>query len=428
MPDASALYPQPPQQQQGALSDPSKLMGFIQAAQAAKIFTARQAIGRAWQNNLNPDGSLNVQGAAQEIKNNPDAGILAPEAYSNVLAQHGQMIANDTAAFDQFAKQNGFAQQWLAARANQPNVTAEDLNNDAASLSRNTDPRALPSSVINSVIDNIKNDPGGIHGGLLNLRNRVIGAAGATQPIEGPPQAGTGAKTTIPLGATGYGPGGQQSGIPGQIVTGLPPGSGESALAMQEDLKRAGTYSSDIYPLNKALEFAQKLGPGGMGPGTQGRQAFESYVYSLMPQLVPEAMQEKIKNYAQLEKYLTNVTQNQAQNFGVHTDAGLATSATGSPNVHINDLAGVDLIKARIGLRNMEQAQIIQATKAGPQNYTAEKARIAGQQDPRAYMLHTKTPEEIDALDKSLKGSERAKFNASLEAAKSAGILTEPGQ
>ena len=440
MPDISALYPQPQPPQNGALlSDPSKLYGFIAAAQAAKMFAAKQALGRAYQNNLNPDGTPNLPGVAQDLKNDPSAGIMMPEATNNILAQHGQMIANDTASFDQYAKQSGFVQNWLASRVNQPNLTADDIHNDAATLARNTDPKALPSQVINSVADSIINDPGGIRAGILNARNRIMGAVSATTPIPGPPTA-SGATRTIPLGATGYPQTGE---IPGQIITENPPGTQQSTELMQADAARAGNFGQEIFPWQQALQKIQALGPGGLGPGTKGRQDFESFLYAAAPGLstMLGVNPQKIQNYAEAEKYLTNATQQRAAGFGSHTDMQLATALSGSPNVHINDLAAEDVTKAAIALRRMEHAQYTMNSGAivndpisgaqkpgGAVNYATNKAAWAATQDPRAYAIDMMTPEQVANLQKTLKGAERAKFNASLKAAISSGVITPPGQ
>jgi len=192
---------------------------------------------------------------------------------------------------------------------------------------------------------------------------------------------------------------------------------------MQADLARESSYGQDIVPLTKALALAQKLGPGGMAPGSKGRQDFESFMYGLAPQLVPAAMQDKIKNYAELEKYLTNNASQRAQNLGPHTNEGLATAVTGSPNVHINDLAGIDLIKVQLALRKMEHAQVLQAAQGGGPNYTANKSGMAPQFDPRAFAIDTMSPDEIQKLQTTLKGPERARFNRSLKAAIDAGVI-----
>ena len=136
---------------------------------------------------------------------------------------------------------------------------------------------------------------------------------------------------------------------------------------------------------------------------------------------------EKISNYSEVEKYLTQGLQGRAANFGAHTDMQLATTASGSPNVHITDLAGVPLIKATIAMRRMEQAQILENSKFGGPQYTDEAGKWAVRQDPRAYMLDMLPPEQVKQLQTTLKGPERARFNASLRAAIRSGVVTPPG-
>jgi len=213
----------------------------------------------------------------------------------------------------------------------------------------------------------------------------------------------------------------------GPSVAFTPPlGAQESSNVMQADLARAGTFSDDLYPLNQALDLAKKLGPGGMGPGSKGRQEFESFLYGLAPSLVPPEMRDKIKTYAELEKYLINNASQRAQNLGPHTNDGLAAATTGSPNVHINDLAGVDLIKAQIGLRRMEHVRTLENSKKGPVAYLGEKSKWGVNQDPRAYMIDMMTPEQVKKLHDSLKGEDRKRFNNSLRAAIESGVVAAP--
>ena len=144
--------------------------------------------------------------------------------------------------------------------------------------------------------------------------------------------------------------------------------------------------------------------------------------------MVPQQELDKIKDYADLQKYLTNAMQQRANNLGPHTNEGLSTMATGSPNVNINDMSVDELIKANIGLRRAEQAQILDSAKAGPVNYTTQKANIAGRQDISAFGIDMMSPGQISSLQKTLKGTARANFNKSLQSAISNGLITPPGQ
>jgi hypothetical protein len=322
------------------------------------------------------------------------------------LQKQQQEIENATSRFKLQVGQNQFLRDGIGSLAGKGTaLSKKDVIDFIVAASRNTN---IPSSVLSTYVDGVPDDPKQLAAHVRNLQNIAIGSAGTAGRVQGPPGP-QGEATTAPLGAVNYGG--------GAMPVGLPPGSEASAGVMQADLQRAGNFKSDIFPLERSLDLAQKLGPGGMAPGSKQRQDFESYVYGLMPSLVPQGMQDKIKNYAELEKYLVNNASQRAQNLGPHTNDGLAAAVTGSPNVHINDLAGVDLIKAQIMLRRMEHAQTLQAARKGPANYTAEKAKFGTSQDPDAYGLDLKTPEQIRALDKSLKGPARIKFNRSLATA-----------
>ena len=423
MPDASALYPQPPappEPSSSLMSDPLRALSALGQINSLLEFSGRRAAAGALQNAINPDGSIDRGRLMEGLKNSP---IVTPGAMTDALTAHNVLIQNDTAQFEQWAKQSDYARQNFAARLNQKTpITAEQVRHDQASMSTNADPRALPSSVIANMADSILNDPAGVNQAYRNMGARVMGPAAALTPAPAPPTAG-GVEQKQPLIQFGQAPapGGAPAGS--AVPVGNPPGTEESSKFMQEELRRQGNFGQEIYPLQRALELAQKLGPGGMAPGSKGRQDFESFIYGLAPELVPAGMQDKIKNYAELEKYLTQNMSMRANNLGPHTNEGLATAVTGSPSVHINDLAGVDLIKAGIMLRRMEYAQVQQAAKSGPVQYAQKKAQFAPTQDPRAYGIDLASPDQIQQWQKSLKGKERDRFNLSLRSAIDSGVV-----
>ena len=361
--------------------------------------------------NLQSGGGLGKLGPADilNLANEANKLSLFP------LQKQRQEIENATAQFGLQAGQNQFLRDGLGALAGKGDaLTKKDVNDFIVAATRNTN---IPTSTLSTYLDGVPDDPKQLLSHIRNLQNIAIGSAGTATRVQGPPGP-QGEQTTAPLGQVNYG----GSAMP----VGLPPGSDVSAGAHQSDLINAGRFKDDIFPLMKARELAEKLGPGGMAPGSKGRQDLESYIYGLMPQLVPAGRQDKIKNYAELEKYLVNNTMQRAQGLGLHTDAGRDQAVTGSPNVHINDLAGKELIDAQIALRRMEHAVTLQAAKAGPAKYTAEKGRIAAEQDPRAYRLDLMKPEEVKNLDATLKGRARDRFNASLKAGIDSGAIVLP--
>lgn len=381
MPDINSLYPQPAPAapQGGLLADPGKAVGLLQALQSLQIQNAQ----------------------APALMQQPAAAL------------HGTQIDNARRQFELDAAQTQKMHDIFGSQA-------DSKDPDAAYHAAATAARGLvPPQKIQEYLDTAKKLPGGLPEAMRRSRNIAIGSAGAgtNVPIVNPQ---TGEQTIVPQGAVNL----SGAGLP----TSLPPGGAESSQTRQADLRRSGQLKDDLYPLMRARELAEKLGPGGMAPGSKGRQEFESFVYGLAPGLVPEGIRDKIKNYAELEKYLINNTQQRANNLGPHTNEGLATAATGSPNVHINDLAGKELIDAQIALRRMEHAVTMQASKVPPQHYTDEKARLAATQDPRAYRIDFMKPEEIQELQKTLKGPERARFNSSLKAAIDSGAISPPGR
>src|SRR6185437_16056681 len=178
------------------------------------------------------------------------------------------------------------------------------------------------------------------------------------------------------------------------------------------------------YPMTQALTNLEKLGPQGTGPGTQELNTVKSFVQSNLNWL-PGAEKiygdpAKIQNFDEAQKYLTNIAGGRAAQFGHGTDQALSTALTASPNTHISNLAAVDLTKATIALRRMEQAQVLDADNKGvnPGQYAKFASNWATNVDPRAFMVDLMTPEQLQNLNKTLKNSaERTKFNKSVQMA-----------
>jgi hypothetical protein len=435
--DLAGLYPQAPQQQQSLLGgqNPLQLLaGITELQQARQELNARQAIGNAYQKAMRPDGTIDLGAAQSQIASDPNAAFLAPQATNDLLSQRGQIIANATAQFQLGSSQNKFLMDMLGTYADKPDLNYNDVLNGVVSAARNSN---IPSGVLIGTLSGMPQDPARLRDYLVNMRKAAIGSAGVSAPA--PAVGYTGAGAPVP-GTTGqfierYAPGAGAGApgsmpAPGSSLTPPPPGSEASTQTMQADLTRAGTYGQEIFPWQQALEKLQALGPGGTGPGSKGRQEFESFLYSLSPTISRWAGVDpsKLQNYAEAEKYLTQATQQRAAGFGAHTDMQLATAISGNPNVHINDLANTDVVKAAIALRRMEQAQTLESSRFGGPSYTTAKAQWAAQQDPRAFAIDMMSPPQIKNLQQTLKGPARDRFNASLRSAINNGLISPPGQ
>jgi hypothetical protein len=265
VPDISALYPQPPQQNQNVLAgDPTKLLGGLQQINQiqylGKTIAAKQALGQAYQNALQPDGTVDLGKVATQLKSDPNAAFIAPEAASNILDQHGKMIANDTASFEQYAKQSDFARAGLSSllgKAQNGTLTPEDIHNWTVTMSRNTDPRAVPSSVLSSVSNGIFGDPAGIRSGVITLANGVMGpAAGATR-VTGQPTPGGAPQQTSQA----------QANYTGTYPTQLAPGESEllsdpakRAADLQATASTTAQYHADFDNLKQESKVLDNLG------------------------------------------------------------------------------------------------------------------------------------------------------------------------
>jgi hypothetical protein len=254
------------------------------------------------------------------------------------------------------------------------------------------------------------------------------GGGGALPPARTPPGAAPPAAAAPPPGVVM-----QPGGVPA-MPAGLAPGGAESAQEMRGDLSRQANFGQEMAPWQEALKAANdlrtKYGEGYFGPGSKGRQDFESYFYSLAPQVAQWAGvdPEKLRDYAKADKYLTQGVQSRAAGFGAHTDQQLATTISGSPNVHVNDLAVDDVIKTAMSLRRAEYAQVQQSKKAGGPGYTEAKADWASKNDVRAFSLDLLSPEARAKLLGSLKKGtpEYERFNNSLQAAYESGVMDRP--
>ena len=434
MPDISALYPQPQQPQNGALlSDPSKLYGFIAAAQAAKTFAARQALGAAYQGALKPDGTVDLGQVAQTLKNDPNAGFVLPEAQSTMLAQHGQMIQNDTAQFDQYAKQSDFVQQWLARRATQPNVSKEDVLNDAATLARNTDPNVLPSRVINSVVGSVINEPSGVRNGLINLRNRVAGPAAAMSPVTGPPTA-SGAPTTIPAGGAGY-TAGAPAPIPGSVTTGLPPGFAErqtGGAALDTRLAGALADAAETSPSRIGIlgNLENAVDKFAAGPGADWSLVAKSFVNRNVP--LPAGWQFDPKSIASQQEFNKQAMQLAQQQFqsigGTGTDAKFSSAFETSPNETLSDLGNKGIIRLLKGNEDALQAKntawLNRAAGDPNASYRQFSQDFNSHFDPRVFQFRYLTPDERQAYVRNMDPGDRQRFLYNATVARKEGWVT----
>ena len=417
MPDPSGLYPQPPNlaANQGILGgNPLQAAAAIQQLQQGNLqlqqLRAQQAVGSAFQSAINPDGTFNPNAALLGVKNNPNAAFAAPGAVSTGLAQQGNILENRNREIGIATNQlnlgvanNTAAAAIMAPYANKPNLTDEDVYNIKTKLAAaGIDAKTVAAADVRSPVKALK--------AAQIAATQTMGPAAAATPVEGQPEPGTGAPTKVPLAST--------LGVTSRPV-GNPLGSGGSETAYNEALNREATYGQEMYPMKRALDLVQKLGPGGTGPGSEGRNNFASFINSMTPSslqgMIPGVDPNKIKDFDEFNKYVTQAAQSRAAGIGAHTDQQLATTLTASPSAHISGMAVGDVLKANIALRNMQRVQTMAAKEAGPLGFRDKAAEVAGQLDPRAFLLPMLNPQQRADLSKNLTGAERTRFNNTVD-------------
>jgi hypothetical protein len=408
----TALYPQPPKQNS---FDPGAVVDLIGKITRNEILQrelkSRAAIGSAYQDAMGDDGSFDPAKLASGLRSNPDAAWGLPEAFSRSLEQQ-------QAQTDLRQKQDLAARSVLGTLP--PNASDEDLRHYATTLTR----AGIPAPLVIGHYEWLRDKTGRDRAAAIkDLQNTAAGPAATMQRVPGP-RGPSGEETSVPLG---------EANKAGGMPIGLPLGATESSTVMQGDLARARNFGGEMFPWQQALDAANalkdKYGTGYFGPGSKARQEFAATFYTLVPQLATTlgVDPEKIKNYAVADKYLTQAMQTRAAGFGHGTDAQLATTLSGSPNVGVTDLALHDLIKGSIALRRAEQAQTLTASKAGPQQYTNAASAWPAFHDIRAYTVDMLTPDARNKLISSLSPAERNKFNRTLREAYESGVLQRPG-
>lgn len=277
----------------------------------------------------------------------------------------------------------------------------------------------MPSNIINEVGAHIPDDKflAAMESGLVNR--------GAMDPQE--------REVTLPSGQTAKVPraaiiAGGQPGLPsGGHYTSLPGGANESIAASQAAYKRGSAFQDEVFPYERALEKMQEMQANGetFGPGSHGRNVAEGFVQALSPPLahVLGINPDKIANYSEVEKYLSQGLLSRSGQWGTHLADQFATSMAATPNVHITDLAGVPLVKAGLAVRTMDHVQDWLAQRYGDANFTREGQRISPLMDPRAFGIKYMGDKEIQDFHKSLTGRDRLKFNANVAAGILSGVI-----
>lgn len=413
----ASLYPQPPAPNQGLLGgNPLQIIGAVGQLNANKLFqaefAARQAQGRAAQSAIGPDGTYNPIADRNALAADPNAAFGAGDAIQGTLQRQGAGINNNNA-------QLLHATSLFGALSNLDKPTPLDVHNLKATIAA-TMP-GIPPEVINNLGDSILKDPQGIKHGAAFLQNIAIGPAGVATRTTAPPGPG-GVPQSAPLGTINLAGGATPVGQAPGVGTAAETAGGASGQLLAADRLRGSTFRREAYPLEQAIPALEKLGTTGTGPGTTELNNIKSFLQSAG---IPGIDASKIKNFDEAQKYLTDFV-NQTGNSG--TNDKLAAAFAGNPSTKISNAAAVDVAKAALSLRRMDQAKLLefQKTGLGPDQYADWAAKWVTKQDPRAFGIDLMKSGDVQKMIGSLKGKERENFIASLRAAHENGLVTPP--
>lgn len=265
--------------------------------------------------------------------------------------------------------------------------------------------------------------------------NKLTGQPAAPAvPVAAPPAAAV--TTTAASGAAPFGTL-DRAAAPSPRIMGAAVGEADAAgIAGQAsgkqfsaDSDHAAKINERTFPLVKAVKMLDTLGKTGTGPGTEQFNQFKSLLQSAG---LPGIDGDKIKNFDEAKKYLTDYV-NRAGNSG--TNDKLAAAFAGNPSVGISNAAASDVAKSAIALDRMRAAQVAEARRQNiPESrYSAWSAQWNATQDPRAYGVDIMGPAKTAALVANIKksdpsGAAYSRFVKSLRAAHDSKLLSAGGE
>lgn len=433
---------------------PLDIGGLISTARGAMQYQGEAAIGDIYKQATNPDGSIDA-GKLGLLA--PGAGVKAPE-----IATHAQKLQQGQQTIDR-NKLDNLREWWkVLDQTTYSHLNDPDLSHKKV-LDSVHDLIGHKASVLNGGIftpqlatqatswlwgpDGKPLSPDKIRQGLGRFHSQVQDHLSSSEyvPVGVGPDGSqlymmrNGAiarDAAMPRGAGGAGaPGGpsmpgapvQAGGAPAVPFTppaGFSEVAGKSGELLGNDLASAANYRREVFPLEQAIPALSKLGKTGTGPGTEQFNQLKSFLQSAGAGKVLGIDVDKIKNFDEAKKYLTDWVM---ANGSTGTNDKLAAAFASNANVGISNAAAIDVAKSALAVRRMRHAQAMEFTKTGlPEGqYSRWAAKWNASQDPRAYGFDLMNREAAGKFLKSMSKEDRARFETSLATAES-NQLTSP--
>lgn len=387
MPDGNALsglYPQP--QTNGLASDPSKVVGLMNALNQNRLFNATF------------DAQSQIPGAALQ----------------------GQNISNDTAEMQQQEMASKAVSRVMGGYlAGIKDPKPDDVRSAAAFAARSFPNVATKyPDIISAASETGRRNPG-------LLINSGLSPEAQSGEFTGTPTP-QGADTKIKIPASNMSAGrvvGLGSGVGGAME--------ESQKSLVEDQKASARTTANLRNLDIALPFVEKLSNPNFGPGSD---AFSKGKAALVTAGIIDPKTSDVTVRQELNKYMLKYA-TMAQNAG-RSDQALGAALGSNPNLDLTQPANLGLIKNQIGLDKMDAAlpKIFKAEHPGEDErsqYNGYKSDYYDRFDRRAFSYDRLSPEERRDLVQSLgpKNSPNyKKFDQTYRLAKQAGVIVPEKQ
>ena len=380
-------------------------------------YGSNQAVGRDFQAAAGDPVKLN-----NLLSGDPAAAYGAPAAFQAAGTLQSTNLANAaTTAVNSQAYRSNIAATLNALPA--PNATAKGARDAISTLvSEGSIPATLGAQLSTEVPNSDKAVPGWI--------SQRFGAALTPAQQARPVNSGYNPKTLEPQTATlaGYLKTADQSG--GSVAASPPPGASDAAATNRaefvQDQKNAYPILQNAIPLQNALPLISKLNHFNFGPGSQELMQVKAGLQfaGVIPQDSSAADTTSIRQ--QVNKYLHQYSSGAVG--AARSDAGLSQALSSNPNLDLTQDANLSLIKSQLG-RDFMTAAMPSTYSSDSGTYLSYKSKYAQQNDPRAFIWGTYTPQERRQIIDGMGGENSAayqKFKQSYGNAVKAGFITTP--
>ncbi|WP_104655093.1 hypothetical protein [Ralstonia insidiosa] len=456
---------------------------LLQQQALSQQIGANVAASQAFKDSTDPTtGAVDYGKLSANLAQGPGAYNL-PTIMGQALDQQKKRQDLTMGQWELAYKQQDATRQALGGLLATPNFTQQDVINTANGLIQSG---ALPRDQATQVFATMPSDPSKLrdwviqHAAAADKGAQLIAAVKPTtqvinngagnsiialNPMTGQP---TGSSTFIPStltpaeaaarvptfqngqpgsvpmgslvpGTPGYG-GGPAGGMTGAVGSGafLPTGpklgqEAASAETGQLDAKAADAAYSDaqgaptrILQLQTGLQALQNITTG---PNQDRWNQFKTIVGN-MPGIGGMVDMNKVKDFDEFHKIMTQYATNQMASMGNGSDSKLAAAVSGNPNDKISNLANDQILRMNIELESYRAAmtQAFQASGAQPGSFRDFQTRWNAQVDPRAFVASQMSDADLQRMYSRMSPAEQSKFNQTWALAEQKGWLTPQTQ